>query len=179
MVEYISEIEPFFIQYGSEKLCLDKKTIVLKQGGLDSDLYLLTKGIMGAFFHKNGCSCAIDVFLPGQVFTSMESFFERTPSPYSVETITPVEYYVISRNALHSILTQEKDALSLLLNQHRQCTIRMTKRIMELVTLSPIERYLEFEKNRPNLVSLLPQYVIASMLGISAESLSRIRKRLR
>lgn len=178
MEENISDIESLFRKYGPEKICLDKKELVLKQGGVDYNLYLLTKGIMGAFFRKKGCSFAIDVFLPGQVFTSMQSYMEQTLSPYSVETITPVEYYAVSRDVVNTVLSNEMNAKYLLLDQHRQCTIRMTRRIMELITLSPIERYLEFEKTRPELLATLPQYVIASMIGISAESLSRIRKRL-
>ncbi|MBT34329.1 MAG: cyclic nucleotide-binding protein [Thalassobius sp.] len=46
------------------------------------------------------------------------------------------------------------------------------------ITSSPEERYLDLLKNRPDLVQRVPQYQLASYLGVTPESLSRIRKRL-
>jgi CRP-like cAMP-binding protein len=44
--------------------------------------------------------------------------------------------------------------------------------------MTPEERYIDFLENDPELVNLIPQYIIASYLGIAPESLSRIRKRI-
>jgi len=63
-------------------------------------------------------------------------------------------------------------------NHHRYWIGRMTRRIIELLIRSPQERYLHFTEESPELANRLPQYMIASLLGITPESLSRIRRRL-
>jgi len=54
----------------------------------------------------------------------------------------------------------------------------MTRRIIELLICNPEKRYLHYSDENPELMGRLPQYMVASLLGITPESLSRIRRRL-
>jgi CRP-like cAMP-binding protein len=56
--------------------------------------------------------------------------------------------------------------------------IQISLRNNSLLFQSPEERYIHFSKNRPDLIQRVPQYIIASYLGVTPEALSRIRKRL-
>ena len=56
--------------------------------------------------------------------------------------------------------------------------IQISLRNNSLLFESPEKRYINFSKNRPDLIQRVPQYMIASYLGVTPEALSRIRKRL-
>ena len=56
--------------------------------------------------------------------------------------------------------------------------VRQQNELAKYINQSPEQRYIDLQKNRPDLLSRVPQYQIASYIGIKPESLSRIRKRI-
>ena len=151
--------------------------VILRQGETASSLYVLRRGMCCAAIELDDRKLTLDVFLDGFVFTAMESLILQVPSAFSIEAVTESEYVAIPRATLERILTSHE--LHTQFGIHHQLTnMRMTRRLIALMTTSPLERYLQFVNERPDLIERLPQYMIASMLGISPESLSRVRRRL-
>ncbi|MFK8268769.1 Crp/Fnr family transcriptional regulator [Capnocytophaga cynodegmi] len=138
------------------------------------------------FFVKQGClkNYYID-FQGNEIILSFaiehwwigdfESFNRRTPSKMFVEALEDSEVYTISYNKKQQLLKdipQLERAYRILLERHLQ---NYQERIYSVLALSAQERYERFLEKYAKLVQCVPQYSIASFLGVTPETLSRIR----
>ena len=108
----------------------------------------------------------------------MESYSKQTPSVYNIDAIEDSEVLlmdVVSREKLFHAIPEATIFFQELL-QNRQAATQ--KRIIYSMSSSAEQRYLEFIKTYPSFTQRVPQHMIASYLGITPESLSRIRKQV-
>lgn len=108
----------------------------------------------------------------------MQSFITGEPAAYSIDAVQDTEILLIGRESREQLLGSAPGAerfFRLLLEAHYLATNR---RIEALLRSSAEERYLAFLKTYPALVEEIPQGQIASYLGITPQSLSRIRREL-
>lgn len=151
---------------------------LLLEGTVDENLHLLRSGCLQACQRRGKRSYTLQVFLEGDVFTSMDSFVQGTPSVYGIRSVEASVVMDVSRPRLERMLKDDPMLGKDIAEHHRQWISRLTDRVLEIINVSPMERYVKLSRDRPELVDRLPQYMIASMLGITPESLSRIRRRL-
>lgn len=105
-----------------------------------------------------------------------ESYNLRTPSLYNIETSEDADVLLISNEQMQD-LREKVPAVDLMVREiDRQGAIATQKRIHSAISQGAEERYNLFAKSYPELLVRFPQSMIASYLGISAETLSRIRK---
>ncbi len=110
--------------------------------------------------------------------SDIDSFTRQTPSLYFIDAIENSEVLLIDQLNNKSAL-EKIPALALFfqtLMQNRQSVTQ--KRIVFSMSASAEERYLDFLKTYPTFAQRFPQHMIASYLGITPESLSRVRKQL-
>ena len=162
--------------------CVPKRLLprqcLLERNTIADSLYVALSGRLRANFSFEGTDLTLAIFRAGEIFTSMESFMMGSPSEYGIEAIDPVEILVVPKPVLGSLLREDPSLAEDLLAHHRRWLAAMTRRIMDLLMASPKERYLRFEREHPDLMEQLPLYMVASMIGVKPESLSRIRRRL-
>jgi len=106
------------------------------------------------------------------------SFYFDEPSEFFIDAIEPTTVAVLDEefiNIMSEISPQFRKYNERILQNHIR---HLQKRIDQLVGASAEERYLHFLKNYPNLTLRAPQWMIASYLGITPESLSRVRREL-
>jgi CRP-like cAMP-binding protein len=154
------------------------RTVVLALGAPSSPLFVLIDGVMGAVVHSGRRRMTLHAFVEGDAFAAMEAFAQGEPSLYGIEALTSAEYVEIPRSVLEEMVKESADVSRWVLMHHRRWIIRMGQRIVTLAAASPAARYRHFARMHPDLMKRLPQYEIASILGISPESLSRVRRRL-
>jgi CRP-like cAMP-binding protein len=154
------------------------RTVVLPPASTTSPLFVLLDGVMGAVVHSGKRRMTLHAFVEGDAFASMEAFAQGDPSLYGIEALTPAEYVEIPRPLVERMARESADVSRWVLIHHRRWIIRMSQRIVTLAAASPAARYRHFARMHPDLMLRLPQYEIASILGISPESLSRVRRRL-
>lgn len=165
-------------RYGCKTKTAPARAVLLRQGAVADRLYYLRKGLLCATIRTKGKHLTLDIFLEGDFFTATESLVFGSPSAYAIEALSVAEYVEIRRNTFERMLEEEPRLRNQVAVHHRLWNARMTRRLIELMTTSPLERYRNFVREHPDLLNQLPQYRIASMLGISPESLSRLRKRI-
>jgi CRP-like cAMP-binding protein len=166
------------MEHGCVSRLVHPGQVLLRAGEVAGHLYSLDSGCLRAAILQEGRDLTVHLFLEGQVFCSIESFFERTPSEYSIEAVEVSQVLEIPRNILERMAKENPGIFAEIAIHHRYWIGRMTRRIIELLICNPEKRYLHYSDENPELMGRLPQYMVASLLGITPESLSRIRRRL-
>jgi CRP-like cAMP-binding protein len=108
----------------------------------------------------------------------MESFSKSIPSSYFIDAIEESEILLMDLQAQEKLFQQIPESVVFFqqLMQNRQ--VATQKRIIFSMSASAEQRYLDFIKTYPSFTQRVPQHMIASYLGITPESLSRIRKQV-
>ncbi len=156
---------------------IKKGALIVKEGQIAKECFFILKGCMKKYYLLEGEEKITKFFTEGETITP-SSYTDQEPSKYYISTI---EDTIVSYGDPDSEDEIYKDHPELESLTRKLGEIFMVKRDKEFdirVNLSPEERYLYLQENRPDLMQRIPQYDIANYLGIRPESLSRIRKRL-
>jgi len=129
------------------------------------------------WFNKDGKEISFQFFTEGQAVASIDSFLSRPPSMFTLDCIEPsVVYFMTKANfdKLHLLHPElNKHFQEILFQRFRNYARLFLSRIKD----SPRERYEELTRNNPEIIQRIPQHYLASYLGITPVSLSRIRNR--
>lgn len=153
------------------------KTTLLLEGEISKAAYLVEKGCIRSWFNNNGKDITFQFFFEGEAVTSIESFKMNQPSMFNLETIEPCVIKSISKKdfnyVLNNSLILKKETEELTL----QRLLFYQKLFLSRIKNNPQKRYEELLNQRPEILQRVPQHYIASYLGITSVSLSRIRNR--
>ncbi len=156
----------------------DTGTNLLKEGQIANDAFLVINGCVRKYSIENGEEKTTEFYTEFQSVVNFESLSNRSPSNY---------YFTCTEESTIAIINSEKE--SELYKKFPRfgevCRVEMEKMLgasqedlSKFKNSTPKERYLNLLKERPSLVQRVPQYHLASYLGIKPETLSRIRKRI-
>lgn len=160
---------------GWEHWSVPKDHYLVKENTLADHLFFINKGIARIYYYKNGKEITEWLAMDESFFFSIISFFERTPSRLIIQTIEPAEVMGIRHDTLMSLCDQYQDierwfrksiTASLMMSQYRMDSIQFE---------SAQQRYEKLLSNNPGIIQRVPLSYIASWLGITPETLSRIR----
>jgi CRP-like cAMP-binding protein len=154
------------------------RTTLLREGEVARSMYFVKEGSLRLWFNKDGKDVTFQFFLEGQAVSSMESFLGGGPSLFSLESIEPATVAVIGRqdwNRLHEIYPNLRESFQQIVLKRMENYGRL---FLSRIKDSPRERYEELLREHPEIVRRIPQHFIASYLGITPVSLSRIRRRI-
>jgi len=156
---------------------IPSKTILLEAGEISNYVHVIKKGCLRQWFNKDGKDITVQFFFEGQPVASIDSFMNSQPSLFTIESIEPSKIISISKEnfeKLNKLYPEFKDRFhDYLYQRFRNYALLFLSRIKD----TPKERYDELVKNRPDIIKRVPQHYIASYLGITPISLSRIRNR--
>lgn len=160
-----------------KNLSIPPKTILLEEGKVADRLFLIHKGCLRLFFYNEGKDITFQFFFEGDFVASFDSLYKRTPSLFSLESIEATDISVIQRddffNSIEQYPSMRKVYEEKLIDRFHAYQQLFLSRIKD----TPQQRYEELLKDHPNIVQRVPQHYIASYLGITPVSLSRIRNR--
>jgi len=156
-----------------------KNQFQLTAGKISNEYLFLEKGYMRAFAHDTqGSEVTTNFYLPGQVIFEVSSFFNRTRSKENIQALTDCEGWYITyeqlNNLFHALPQFREFGRSILVNGFADLKTRM----LAMITETAEERYAHLLKTNPEIFQHAPLKNIASYLGITDTSLSRIRKEL-
>jgi CRP-like cAMP-binding protein len=153
------------------------KTTLLHEGEISTQFYFIKKGCLRMWFNKDGKDITLQFFFEGQGVASIDSLLGNQPSMFTIESIEPSTLISVTKDSLaqiHGAYPELKDGFQQLLYQRfRNYASLFLSRIKD----TPRERYEDLVKNHPEIIQRVPQHYIASFLGITPISLSRIRNR--
>jgi CRP-like cAMP-binding protein len=153
------------------------KTILLEEGQTSERMFYIEKGCVRLSFNKDGKDITFQFFFEGEGVSSAESFRNDEPSLFSIETLEPCILHTLNKRDYFNIIESSPLIKQELEQQIFQRLMYYQKLFLSRIKNSPEERYNELLKLSPHILQRVPQHYIASFLGITSVSLSRIRNR--
>lgn len=155
-----------------------KGTVLLKEGEVSSTCYFILEGCIRQYCTIDGDEKTTAFYTEEQAVVPFASYAQQQPSTYAlvcVEDCTLIEGHPEEEQAMYA----KFPVLAALTRRMMEQDFGKTQEdFAAFITSSPEERYLSLLKNRPGLLQRVPQHQLASYIGVTAESLSRIRKRI-
>jgi CRP-like cAMP-binding protein len=182
--QYICQLVPFTDSekqiIASSFVCrqVPRKFKLTEEGKIARELYFINKGLIRLYYDKEGEEITGYIFKEGLFASSYDSFLKQVPGIQTLETLEDCELLVISKEALEQLYTILPGMQILGRKVAEQRFINAQQMLSSFILDSPEERYRQFEKQHGDLLLRVPHHMIASYLGITPVSLSRIRKRL-
>lgn len=172
-----ADMQPLFATTGRVKL--EANEAYIREGDTSRRLAFIEQGIIRAYTIKdNGDEATLFLRWEGQFIASHDTIIHRQPSRFIYRALEPTFLMEIDYDVLEQILKTHPE-YEPLRNFFLMRMLAESLKIMEsFVTQSPEERYRELVAERFDLVNRVPDKYIASMLGITPVSLSRIRRRM-
>lgn len=152
-----------------------KGDLLLRQGEPCRNLYFVSEGICRSFSEKEGNDITTWFSFKNDFITSFTSFFTDDPSYESIEMLSDGVLYQISHHKFFNPRTPSLELEQMISHFKLVYTLDLEKRLFFLQTLSATERYKQVLEQQPHLIQLIPNKHLASYLGITRETLSRIR----
>ena len=156
-----------------------KGDFLIKEGDICQYSYFVQEGILRVFYIDDKGKEHLLQFAPeGWFAADHESTYFRKASTYYIQALEDTTVYQLNDDFFEKlslkdpVFTQFNEKL---LHNHIH---HLQKRIIQLIAKTAEERYVEFTKTYPDILMRVPQTMVASYLGITPESLSRIRKEL-
>lgn len=175
-------LEPKEEQFFTDLLTLQtfpKKTVLLREGEICQFEGYIQKGCVRVYYlDDNGFEVTILFAIEDWWISDIASFQDQKPSNLYIETLEDSEIYMLNPTTKEKLLTEipKFERVFRMLVQRNLSTLQ--NRLVNTISKSASDRYLEFIRVYPSIPQRIAQYYIASYLGVSKEFVSTIRKRL-
>ncbi len=155
---------------------IKKNSFISKEGLLCDRLAFIRTGLMRSFYNIKGKDTTTYFLGPGSIAVAMSSFIEMKPAFENIQAIEDSEVLFLSKENLellyHKSWKWQQTGRTIIEKYY----VIMEKRSITLQTQSAKERYDMLMQEHPGLLLKVPLHYVASYLGISPETLSRIRR---
>lgn len=161
------------LELGKEEI-ISKGDYLLSEGQRCSDLFFVIQGILRVYYLKDGQDVTDWFGTSGTIITALESFHNHIPSDQYIQAVIETKILRISKTDLKNAREQSSELNNEYVTLITTHLIRIQQRVKALQFYSAKERYnLLIEKN-PEVVKYVKRNQIASYLGITLETLSRV-----
>ena len=158
---------------------LRKKQYLLQEGDVCKFISFVEKGALRSYtIDEKGVERIIQFALEGWTISDLYSFLTAEPATYTIDALEDSELLLISKSAHEELLQKMPKYETWIRIQITNAYIAMQRRLTSIISLSLEERYAAFTAAYPNIVQRVPQHMIASYMGLTPETLSRVRKKM-
>jgi CRP-like cAMP-binding protein len=152
----------------------------LRIGEMADHILFVVRGLLRFYYldGETGMERTGQFFDEGRIMTDVESYYARVPARLAIQALEKSEVLALPRTAIHAAFDADHAVERYGRLMVEEALAGAQLRAARLLMLSPDELYRTFVATRPEVARRVPQYLIASYLGITPEALSRIRARL-
>lgn len=156
---------------------LRKKQYLLQQDDICKYTAFVEKGVLRSYtIDDKGVEHIMQFALEGWWISDIYSFLTGEPSIYNIDALEDVELLLLTRSSNEEMLEKlpKMERYFRILSQN--ALVAMQRRLVGSLSQSAEEKYTTLVSTYPDIIQRVPQHMIASYLGITPETLSRIRK---
>ena len=156
----------------------EKNEIIKDYDKTEKYINILISGSAAHFVLANEKDVCINLYYENQIFSDYLSFLTQSATVIKTQALEDTVIWSISHHDLNELYSKSQTGLFIGKAISDAMFIRKQSEQINLLTLSPTERYLKLIKERPEIFQRTSLKILCSYLGITAESLSRIRKKI-
>jgi CRP/FNR family transcriptional regulator, anaerobic regulatory protein len=164
--------ERFTIQY------LKKGELLTAANEICREVSFINKGLLRMFYLVDGKEISTGFMCENEYIAQYDSFITRQPSAGNIDALEDCELINLSYNDMQYIYNAYPVFEIFGRKIAEMLFIMVSSQTARLLTLNPELRYQSLLETQPFIIQRVPQYMIASLIGISPEHLSRIRKKM-
>ena len=155
-----------------------KGSVLIKEGQMAVDTYFILKGLIREYVLIDGEERTTNFFTEGQWVISLSNFDPQARATHNLECAEDSSLVVGNEREAQEMFKRfpRFETISRVIMEAHFA--EQKKFLTSFITESPEQRYLNLLNRRPDIFQRVPQYQIASYIGVKPESLSRIRKRM-
>ena len=154
-----------------------KNDYLLKQGDTCKDLVFVQKGCLRLYYMQDDVEVSVWFAFPRSSAIEIYSFISGSPSNYFLQAIEDSEVLCLPKAALNKLYKEQPKMQEMMRNFWEDVILNLIERFTALQTDSAEKRYLDL-LNKPAYLETIPQKYLASFIGVTPTSLSRIRKQI-
>lgn len=186
LYDFLSQLHPFSQEelkditsyFTTRNVPASTQLVSLEQ--VSREVYFIIKGCMRYYYITDeGSDITGFIYEEGMFAGTIESFFMQTPSNQLLETVEECELLVLEYVALQELLENQPIMYKVLMQIFAQRMVFAQRIIASLIMNKPEARYRKYQELHPGIENRIPQHKLATYMGITPVSLSRIRGRKR
>ncbi len=184
LIEYISnytqlnEQELKSFKNAVEKRVYKKNEVIFSEGRISDEIYFVTQGCVRLFYNADGNDKTAFFYLEGQFICAGESYTFNIPAIENYQAMEETEIYILNKSSIEELLRAHPkfEILARIATENELITYQ--RMVASFITKSAEQRYIDLLNTQKELFQRVPQQYIASFLGVSPETLSRIKSRV-
>jgi CRP-like cAMP-binding protein len=174
----LPEHSKLVLENNVREMAFPKGHILLRANKIESNIYFIKKGLVRAFIERDN-EVTFWFGKEGETVISMKSYVEEQPGYETIELLEDCELYELKTENLRKLFNEDVHIANWGRKFAEKELIKTEERLISRQFKNASERYLELMKDHPELLQRVQLGHIASYLGITQVSLSRIRAELK
>jgi len=166
-----------FVELG-EIISFEKEQVIKANGLTEKYFNFILKGSGGIFIWKKNNFVCIDLCYENSFFGDYMSFLTEQPSPLEVIVFEKSDFFRISKTNFDKLSNNTDFGDKICRFASEGLFVHKQQQQIDILTKTAKERYIELQKQQSNIIQRTPQKYVASYLGVTPQSLSRIRKEI-
>jgi len=172
-----SDIEVESIASKFKNRSIKKNSYLLNQGETCKDLVFVQKGCLRLYYLREDIEVSVWFAFPQSSAIEIYSFISESPSNYFLQAVEDTDVFYLPKAELFKLYNHQPKMQEMMRKFWEDVILNLIKRFTALQTDSAEKRYLELLK-KPDYLATIPQKYLASFIGVTPTSLSRIRKQI-
>lgn len=156
-----------------------KKEILVNKGSVADKLFYINEGYALLKVQLNGKEWVRHIAQQNEFITSVESFEKGVGSTETIIAVGKFDIYYINKSDFYALKTKHREVETMYSGYINNALISCQNRINDLLGLDAEQYYEKLLKEKKSIMNSIPQYQLASYMGIKPQSLSRIRNLIR
>lgn len=174
----LNEVEKQLLVDNLEVFHFKKKSLITEEGTTSKYVYFVNNGVLRAYYLKDGEEFTTQFYFENSYCSSYSSFLTQSKGRINIECLTDVELLALSYENVQNMYKTSKAFNTFGRRISEFLYIDFYKRSSSFLLDDAKTRYLKLVKERPEVLKTIPNYLIASYIGVTPESLSRLKKQL-
>jgi CRP-like cAMP-binding protein len=159
----------------NKRIAFKKQDFIIREGQKEQYIYLMLSGTARIYVLNDTSETCVGFLYEGNLFSAFDSLASGLGTAYYIQPLSKCEALAISRRDFYDFLEKEPALERFWRILLERVLLSRMQREVEMLTLSPKQRYERLFERSPHVFQLIPLKYIASYLNISPETLSRLR----